>query len=206
MCRLRLTEPAKASAIEHRLAIKDHIMKVAVDFGISRSALTHHWKNHCDAAAILREVHRQDRDAAMSDLLARAEVENIGPMVVTDRQIALYIEDFNSCNARLRAAANADEQRRWREAREAADRRLFVWTHFKFRQLIPITETYGPRVAVQNNMIVAGAGADFGQLVAQMEQRLALRRPDERRQFIALLREVAASDAAPLEMLPDAAD
>jgi hypothetical protein len=206
MCRLRLTEPAKARAIEHRLAIKDHIMKVAADFGISRSALTHHWKAHCDAAAILREVHRQDRDAEMTDLLARAAVENIGPMVVTDRQIALYIADFASCNARLRAAANADEQRRWREAREAADRRLFVWTHFKFRQLIPIAETYGPRVAVQNNTIIAGAGADFGQLVTQMEQRLALRPPDERRNFIALLREVAASDKAPLEMLPDAAD
>jgi hypothetical protein len=142
----------------------------------------------------------------MTDLLARAEVENIGPMVVTDRQIALYIADFNSCNARLRAAATAEERRRWREARDSADRRLFTWTHFKHRQLIPIVEAYGPRVAVQNNTIIAGAGADFGQLVAQMEKRLACRPPDERRQFIALLREVAASDAAPLEILPDAAN
>jgi len=196
MCRLRLSDPGKAEAIENRLALGDGIMKLAREFGIDRHRLSRHWTNHCDQKAILRRVHRQDRDLAVEELLVRARAEGTAPLVVCDWQIPLYIEEFEAARAR------GD-----RDARDSADRRLFAWVHLKHRMLQPLTAQYGPQLNVQNNVVVTGPGTDFGALVSRLEQRLAQRPPDQRRQFIALLREVAASDAAPADVIDaDAAE
>jgi hypothetical protein len=186
MCRLRKTEPLRAEAIENRLALGEGVTKLAREYGIDRRRLTRHWANHCDQKAILRRVHQQERDIAVEDLLVRAKAEGTAPMVICDRQIPLYISEFETAR-----------QQKDREARDAADRRLFAWVHLKHRMLQPLQAQFGPQVTnnVRNNVVVTGLGTDFAALVARMEQRLALRPRDERRQFIALLREVAASDA-----------
>jgi hypothetical protein len=189
MCRLKLQEPLKVQAIEHRLALGEGIRKIATEYHIDRFRLSRHWKNHCDQKAILRRIHRLDRDIAAEELLARATQEGTAPLVICDRQIAAYAAEFEA----ERGAGR-------REARDAADRRLFAWTHLKHRILTPLTHQYGPQVNVQNNLVVAGA-ADFDQLVQRMEARLAGRPSAERRALIALLREEAA-----VEMIDDAAE
>jgi hypothetical protein len=198
LCQLKLGDPARVEQIEVRLALGEHILKLAHEYGLPRHSITRHWKNHCDQREVLRRAHKKDREADVEELIVRGELSGLGPMVIADRQIACYVREFEDCR-----------KRNDREARDAADRRLFVWCHLKHRMLQPLAQQYGPQqLNVQNNVVV-GAGADFALLVQKMEQQLAGRPPAERRQFIGLLRAVASpeqGDAAPLIELDDAAE
>jgi hypothetical protein len=177
LCTLRLAEPLRARAIEDRLALGEGPTAVVRDHGgFNRHQLTRHWNNHCDQASILRRVHRADRDERLDELVARSTVDGTAPLVICDRQIEVYVREFES--ARREGDANA---------RDAADRRLFQWARLKHRILVPLTLQYGP--SIQNNVIVAGQGGDFGALVARIERRLLDVEPPERERFVALLRE-----------------
>jgi hypothetical protein len=196
VCRLRLNEPLKARLIEQRLALGASVNELARETGIERHGLTRHYQKHCDQKAILREVHNADRDATVAELFARANIEDRSPLRVCDQQIAFYIAEFE------KVSRSGD-----REARDQADKRLFTWTKLKHQVVTPLSQQYGPVTNnVQNNTIIA-AGTDLGALVALMEAKLARRPPEERRQIIGLLREIAAGDG-PLKVtaLVDASD
>jgi hypothetical protein len=180
ICKLHKTAPERAIALEERLALGDHGRQLAAEYGVDRRGMVRHWELHCNQREILRRAHRQAADAKIRTLLTETSTT---PVAMCHRQISIYMQDFQA------ACARGD-----REARDAADRHLFAWTKLLHQIQLPLHAQYGPQVNVQNNVVVAGAGADFGALVAQIEQRLALRPRDQRRQFIALLREVATSD------------
>jgi transposase-like protein len=188
VCRLRLNDPLKARLIEQRLALGASVNELARETGIERHGLTRHYQKHCDQKAILREVHKADRDATVAELFARANIEDRSPLRICDEQIQFYQREFETLSC------NGD-----REARDQADKRLFTWTKLKHQVVTPLSQQYGPVTNnVQNNTIITAA-TDLGALVALMEAKLARRPPEQRRQMIALLREVAAGDA-PVEV------
>ena len=181
ICKLHRTAPERAIALEERLALGDHSRQLAAEYGVDRRGMVRHWQLHCNQRELLRRAHRQAADAKLRTLLTETSTT---PTAMCHRQISIYREDFEAARGR------GD-----REARDAADRHLFAWTKLLHQIQLPLHAQYGPQVNVQNNVVVAGAGAEFAALVARMEQRLVLRPRDQRQQLIALLREVATSDA-----------
>jgi hypothetical protein len=179
VCQLRAQDPLRLQALEDRLALGESAVKVGRDYGVDRSRILRHWAGHCDKAAILRRVHRRDRELTPAELLEMSAVERERPLMLCRRQIGIYIEEFE----KARAAGDA-------MARDQADRRLFSWAHLEHRILMPLVGQFGPSVTnVQNNnVVVAGAGAGFGQVFEEFERRLALHPAEKRGEVVNMLR------------------
>src|SRR5882757_1076161 len=97
LCQLKMADPAKLEAIEHRLALGEGFKPIAEEYGLTPDGVTRHWRRHCDAKAILRRVHRKDGDADVEELLLRGQLSGTGPMTVADRQIRYYVAEFEDC-------------------------------------------------------------------------------------------------------------
>jgi hypothetical protein len=120
-------DPLRLQALEDRLALGESAVKVGRDYGVDRFRILRHWENHCDKTAILRRVHRRDRELTPSELLEMSAVERERPLMLCRRQVGIYIEEFE----KARATGNA-------AARDAADRRLFNWAQLEHRILMPL--------------------------------------------------------------------
>jgi hypothetical protein len=184
ICALKASDPLRVESLENRLALGERQCDLVKEYGFDRFRIRRHWA-HCNQTAVLRRVHKRDREATPRELLEMTAAERERPLMLCRRQIGIYIEEFE----RARAAGDA-------AARDAADRRLFQWAHLEHRILTPLAAAQVTNV--QNNILVdaASGSAGFGVLFAEFERRLALHPPEKRAELIEMLRGDAFDGAA----------
>src|SRR5262249_3471783 len=151
----------------HRLALGETYSKIARDFHLSKDAVRRHWEHHCDQPRVVAKAHRRDRVADLPTVLSHAEISGVAPLFVVDRQGQIYVTEFD----KAKAAGDA-------VGRDLADKRLFAWTQLKFQMITPLRQV--AQTTINNVAIGASAAGDFGQLLQQIEQRLASQPPEKR--------------------------